>query len=101
MFIDPWGLIPSAEEAAGAVATNRNCIIFNPATVNLGAYGLSADDYSASMTAYIVRNEPLHALEGWFSVPIGQLVYLDNPYQDKWYHLSAQRTLNSLDRHSM
>lgn len=65
--------------------------------MNLEAYEGTKGKY---YTASIVRNEPLHALEGWFSVP-SQLVYLDDPYPDRWYHSGVQKIVNSLDRHSM
>jgi RHS repeat-associated protein len=65
-----------AEAAANAVATNRNAILFNPATVNLKAYGLSSSKYTGDMKAYIVKGEILNKAEGWFSKPIGSAVYL-------------------------
>ena len=51
-----------AEAAANAVATNRNAILFNPAAVALNEYGLNANTYSADMTVYVVKGEPLNAL---------------------------------------
>ncbi len=69
-----------AEAASAAVATNRNAIIFNPATSNLSAYGLSSSSYSASMTAYIVKGDILNAVEGGFSKPIDKVVYLPQQY---------------------
>ncbi len=51
-----------AEAAANAVATNRNAILFNPAAVALGEYGLNIDTYTADMTVFVVNGEPLNAL---------------------------------------
>ncbi|NRZ98133.1 hypothetical protein [Clostridium tetanomorphum] len=72
-----------AESAANAVATNSNCIVFNPATVNLHAYGLGEKEkeYSAKMHVYIVDGEILHGIEKNFSKPIGKVTYL--PCQTK------------------
>jgi len=79
-----------AEAAANAVATNRNAILFNPASVNLRAIGLNSATYTGNMTAYIVKNEPLNFLFGGISKPIGSVVYL--PQQSWW---------NPLYNHSM
>ena len=62
-----------AEAAAAAVATNKNALLFNPATVNLFGYGLSGGNYSAEMTAYIVDGEILNNIFGWMSTPIGDM----------------------------
>ena len=51
-----------AEAASNAVATNRNAILFNPAATALTEYGLDANTYSANMTVYVVKGEPLNAL---------------------------------------
>ena len=67
-----------AEAAANAVATNKNAILFNPATVNLSAYNLSSKNYSADMTVYIVEGEILNQIFGWMSEPIDNVVYLPN-----------------------
>jgi len=74
-----------AEAAANAVATNKNCIIFNPATVNLEAYDLSSSNYTASMTAFIVKGDALNTAEGWFSEPIDKAVYLTQQHGGHWY----------------
>ncbi len=66
-----------AEAVANAVATNRNSIVFNPATTALSAYGLNAKNYNADMTVYIVKGEILNTIFGAFSSPIDKLVYLD------------------------
>jgi len=67
-----------AEAAANAVATNKDAILFNPATVNLSAYKLNGKNYSSNMTAYIVKGEILNNIFGWMSEPIDSLVYLPN-----------------------
>ena len=51
-----------AEAAANAIATNRNAILFNPAATALNEYGLNANTYSGGMTVYVVKGEPLNAL---------------------------------------
>ncbi len=66
-----------AEAVANAVANNKNAIVFNPATTALSAYGLSAKDYTADMTVYVVKGEILHTLEAPFSEPIDKIVYLE------------------------
>ncbi len=76
-----------AEAAANAVASNKNSIIFNPATVNLEAYGLSASNYSTSMTAFIVKGDILTDLERGFSKPIDKAVYLPQQYGGHWQDL--------------
>jgi hypothetical protein len=73
-----------AEAAANAVATKKNSIIFNPATVNLEAYGLSSSNYSGSMTAFIVKGDILNSAEGWFSKPIDKAVYLPQQAGGHW-----------------
>lgn len=67
-----------AEAAANAVATNKDAILFNPATVNLSAYKLNGKNFSSDMTAYIVKGEILNNIFGWMSEPIDSLVYLPN-----------------------
>ena len=74
-----------AEAAANAVVNNKNCIIFNPATVNLRAYDLSSSNYTASMTAFIVKGDALNYVEGWFSKSIDKAVYLPQHHGGKWY----------------
>ena len=89
-----------AEAAANAVLTKKNAILFNPATVNLNAYGLDSSDYSASMTAYIVDGEILHTAEGWFSKPIGSVEYLPAQYPtDTWN--PKTNVENAVKNHSM
>ena len=78
-----------AEAVANAVATNRNSIVFNPATTSLSAYDLSSKKYSADMTVYVVKGEILNTLLGPISTPIDKLVYLDGA-KGNW-----------IDKHSM
>ena len=49
------------------------------------------------MTAYIVKGEILHSLEGWFSSPIDKAVYLPRQY-GSWWHRSLMDRVNN---HSM
>lgn len=90
-----------AEAAANAVKTNKNCIIFNPATVNLGAYGISESGYTGSMVAYIVKGEILHSLEGIFSKPIGRVVYLPQQYGGDWKHAWRTTVMDGIENHLM
>ena len=66
-----------SEAAAAAVATNQNAILFNPATVSLGMYGLSSNDYTSDMTAYIVKGEILNSIFGPFSTPIDEAEFIN------------------------
>ena len=65
--------IVGAEVAANAVATGKKAILFNPASVNLGAYDLNSDDYDGDMTAYVVDGEILNNIFGDISTPIDKL----------------------------
>lgn len=66
-----------AEAAANAVATNRDAYVFNPAAVNLKAYGLSSKYYTASMTAFVVKGDPVAATYPiLFAKPIDKLIML-------------------------
>lgn len=85
-----------AEAASAAVATNKNAILFNPATSNLAAYGLNASSYTADMTAYIVEGDIVNYLEGWFSTPIDKAVYLPQQYGAWWQTNTFQRIMNHL-----
>lgn len=73
----------------------QGALLYNPAGSMLSAYGLNKNSYSAKMTAYIVKEEPLNLLEGPFVKPIGKVVYL--PY----IPLSNQPPEGVLARHSM
>ena len=90
-----------AEAAANAVVTNRDAILFNPATVSLGAYGLSSNTYSADMVAYIVNGEILNNIFGSISAPIDKLEYLPTQHTSKWYYTTVERTINSVKNHMM
>ncbi len=89
-----------AEAAANAVATGKNAILFNPATVNLDAYGLKSSEYTASMTTYIVKGDILNTAEWWFSKPIDNVVYLPNKY-DVNTSIPALNIVNSISNHGM
>lgn len=78
-----------AEAAGNALATNRDAIIFNPATINSTAYDLDVSKYTGDMTAYIVKGDILNIVFGPISRPIDQLVYLPS---QSW---------NLIDNHSM
>ncbi|MBU5676150.1 hypothetical protein KQI88_06950 [Alkaliphilus sp. MSJ-5] len=89
-----------AEAAANAVANNKNAILFNPATVNLKAYGLDSSEYTASMIAYIVEGDILNTVEGWFSKPIESVV--DLPIQYPVNTWNPKRNIdNGIKNHSM
>ena len=75
-----------AEAAANAVATGKNAVIFNPASVNLKAYGLDGENYNARMMAYIVRGEALNSLFGLVSKPIDQKTMLPRPWFSFIFH---------------
>ncbi|WNX33662.1 Mbeg1-like protein [Brevibacillus laterosporus] len=90
-----------AEAAANAVASNKNSIIFNPATVNLKAYGLSSSNYSASMTAFIVKGDILNSTEAGFSKPIDKAVYLPQQHRGHWYELWQTSTVDRIKNHMM
>ena len=78
-----------AEAAANALRLNKNCIIFNPASVNASAYGLDVNKYTANMTAYIVEGEILNMIFNSVSAPIDQRVDL------------IRYTWNPIKNHSM
>ena len=78
-----------AEASANALATNKNAILFNPMSINTLAYGLRPSNYTANMTAYIVKGEALNNIFGKFFKPSGNLVYLPSQYD------------SSVDNHSM
>ena len=89
-----------AEAAANAVATNKDAILFNPATVFLDSYGLNAKTYSANMTAYIVKGEILNDIFGLISAPIDKMEYLPTQYTSKWYDVVGQVD-DSIKNHQM
>jgi RHS repeat-associated protein len=65
-----------AEAAGNALATNKNALLFNPASINSGAYGLDSSKYTGDMTAYIVKGEILNLIFGPISRPIDEIKYL-------------------------
>ncbi|KPU42117.1 tRNA(Glu)-specific nuclease WapA precursor [Oxobacter pfennigii] len=90
-----------AEAAANALSRNKNSIIFNPATVNPSAYGLDSSNYTANMTAFIVKGDALNATEGGFSKPIGKAVYLPQQYGGNWYQLWQTNKIQRIMNHMM
>ncbi|MBJ6361856.1 RHS repeat-associated core domain-containing protein, partial [Paenibacillus sp. GCM10012307] len=90
-----------AEAAANAVATGRDAILFNPATVNLSEYNLDSSTYSGKMTAYIVKGEVLNQVFGPTSKPIGSVVYLPTQYRVNYRWNVVKNVRNSLKNHSM
>lgn len=67
----------AAEAAANAVATNKDAYVFNPAAVNLNAYGMDSKNYSASMTAFVVKGDPVaKTYPLLFANPIDKLIML-------------------------
>lgn len=71
-----------AEAAANAIVTDRNAILFNPATLNPKAYDLDISEYTGETTAYIVKGEILDKVFGPISKPVGDRVYLPCQYWD-------------------
>ncbi|MCQ4936304.1 hypothetical protein [Anaerotignum propionicum] len=89
------------EAVANALASNKNCIVFNPATTFIKENGVSNKDYTASMTVFIVKGEILHSAEGWLSRPVDKLIYLPTQYKSKWYDSSLTKLQNSINNHGM
>ncbi len=69
---------PEAE--LGAVAANKNAILFNPAAANLSAYGLDYSAYKGQINTYIVNGEILNSTEGLVSRPAGNVIYLSTQH---------------------
>lgn len=89
-----------AEAAANAVATNTNAFVFNPATVNLSAYGLNSSTYKADMIAYVVEGDVLNNIFGGMSSPIGELIMLYRQYDAPWWRMIS-RIGNSVKNQGM
>jgi len=72
-----------AEAMANAVATNRDCIVFNPAPINYKKYGLKKNmsKYKASMFKYVVKGEFLAKLRKKNNKEIGNYIYLPKQYK--------------------
>ena len=86
-----------AEAAAAALATNKDALLFNPATVNPYAYGLNTKNYTADMTAYIVEGEILNNIFGWMSTPIGDLKWLNSSETSASKKHSIRAVIEALD----
>ncbi|WP_432406691.1 RHS repeat domain-containing protein [Wukongibacter sp. M2B1] len=89
-----------AEAAANALATNKNAILFNPATLNPDAYELDIPTYTGEMTTYIVEGEVLNNIFGPVSKPIGDLVYLPTQHTVNT-PFKLINVINSVKNHSM
>ena len=87
-----------AEAAAAGVATNKNAILFNPASAALGLYGLSAENYSADMMVYVVQGEILHTLLAPFSKPIDGFKYLQYPNAGSFEKHSMDSVIAALEK---
>lgn len=97
-----------AEATYNAVATGKNCIIFNPMSVNLAAYGLDDSTYEGRMWVYIVEGEILNSIFGWVSSPIrgAEVIALPNQHKTPWYILDPAGRVwfniyNSIQNHLM
>ena len=90
-----------AEAVANAVATNTNCIVFNPATTFLSSYGLNSSKYHKNMTVYIVQGELLNKIEGSFSTPIDKLIILNQKYSTDSELPMYKRLYNSYLNHGI
>ena len=80
-----------AEAAANGVATNRDFIIFNPATPNFGAYGLSEADFTASGQSFIIDGEVLDLVLRRTLMrgrPVDELISLNRPNRPAWQALT-------------
>ena len=89
-----------AEAAGNALATNKNAILFNPASINAYAYDLDVSKYTADMTAYIVKGEILNNIFGLISRPIDKMVYLPTQYSVNT-PIEELNLVNSVRNHSM
>ena len=65
-----------AEATANALATNRNAIVFNTATLNEKAYDLDQSKYRANMTVFTVEGEVLSVLFGPMSTPVDKQIII-------------------------
>ena len=89
-----------AEAVANAVASNVNCIVFNPAKTFLSAYGLSSDSYTANITEIVVKGEALNTVQRWFSRPIGKFIYLSTQHTSPWWQVWMY-PMNAIKNHRM
>ena len=92
-----------AEAVANAVATNRDAIVFNPATAFLDKYDLSTDGYAGNVTSYVVDGEMLDSLSFVLGKNIGTEVSLESPYnydifEHQWVSLSDEDLMTQLEK---
>ncbi len=84
-----------AEAAANAIATNMNAMLFNPAFIVNGNYGIDISSYTAEMTAFVVRGDILELVFGLITRPIDKIVYLPmqswNPIVNHCNYVEAVR----------
>ncbi len=73
-----------AEAIAAATATNCDAVVFNPAWANLEDYGVSSENYTGNIKAYIVENEILHDVQKYVNENV-DVTFL--PDQNEWAHL--------------
>ena len=75
-----------AEAIANAVATNKNAIVFNPATAALDKYDLPIEGYEGTVTSYVVQGEPLNSLSGILGKNIGNEIPISprHDYGEPW-----------------
>lgn len=90
-----------AEVAANAVATNKNCITFNPAAVNYKKYNLNPSRYTAQMTTYIVKGDILNTIESGFRGFAGRIIYLPKQYGKGWYYGGGLSVAYGIKNHLM
>lgn len=94
-----------AEAAANAVATGKKAILFNPAKVNLGAYGLDAEEYDGEMISYVVDGEVLDEILGWVnSVDAENKVILEDTRKKEensgsWFSNILSNISGSIEKH--
>lgn len=94
-----------AETVANGVATNRPTFAFNPATVNLSAYGLSTDNHTGGIRVFIIDGEVLDVgLSAVFmrGNPVDELITLSSPNRS-WWHIiiPARGVIRSFQDHGM
>ena len=74
-----------AEAMANAVSVNCDCIVFNPAVVNLRAYGLEKkrQQYTAKMLSFVVEGEFLSVFRNRKKNELAQNHFLPAPYKSR------------------
>lgn len=73
-----------AEALVNAWANNKNCIVFNPAAVNLLDKSNLSRTYSAKLTVFVVRGEALTITRFLSDIFNRNIVYLNRKYS--WWH---------------